>query len=254
MFRRLTPVVAIAVAMGACGGGGGTAGEAELTVFAAASLEPLLDEWRPAIEDQINADVRLSFASSSVLARQVVEGAPADVLITADRSSMRVAAQAEAVRDLTIVARNRLIIVVAPSNPRRINSLRDLTQRELHVVLCDPAVPCGRLTARLLSDAGVSLEPSSLEENVSAAVGKVVFGQADATVAYASDVRSRPGRVEGVDIPEADDQELEAVYVAAVVTETNRRGAAERFIEFMTSSQGRSRLQRAGFLVPGGQA
>lgn len=253
MVRRLAPMVAFALAVGACGGGGETSSGGGLTVFAASSLAPLLDEWRPSIEERINADVQFSFASSSVLARQVAEGAPADVLITADRLSMDVAAQAEAVRDLTIVARNRLLIVVPHSNPRRIDSLRDLSQRELDVVLCDPAVPCGRLTAQLLSDAGVSLEPSSLEENVSAAVGKVEFGQADATVAYVSDVRSRPGRVTGVDIPEAHERELEAVYVAAVVTGARRASAAERFIELMTSSEARSRLQRFGFLTPGGR-
>ena len=246
---RLASLAVATLAFNACGAGADGASERELTVFAAASMQPVLTDWLPDIETEIDMDVNLSFAASSVVARQVVEGAPADVLITADRASMATAAAARVVGERMIVARNRLTMVVAPSNPRRLNSLRDLSQRELRVVLCDPDAPCGRLTDLLLEKVGVSLEPSSYEENASAAVGKVVFGQADATLAYHSDVRSRPGQVDGVEIPEADDPNLEAVYPAAVVRSSPNRAGAQKFIELLKSPAGATRLERAGFLA-----
>ena len=249
---HLAVLAAAVLALAACAAGVEQSGHDELTVFAASSLEPVLTDWRPEIEARIGVDVQFSFAASSVLARQVAEGAPADVLITADRTSMQVAAQAGAVGDRAIVARNRLTIVVPSSNPRRLNSLRDLAQRDLRLVLCDPDVPCGRLTARLLSEAGVTVEPVSLEESASAAVGKVVFGQADATVAYNSDVQSRPGKIDGIDVPEVHDRDLEAVYPAAVLTEAEDRAEAHKFIRLLVSEEGAERLKRAGFLGAGG--
>ena len=248
---RLASLAVATLAFGACGAGADDVSERKLTVFAASSMQPVLTDWLPDIETEIEMDVKFSFAASSVVARQVVEGAPADVLITADRASMAVAASAQVVGERAVVARNRLTMVVPPSNPRRLNSLRDLSQTELRVVLCDPDVPCGRLTDLLLEKAGVHLEPSSYEEHASAAVGKVVFGQADVTVAYHSDVQSRPGQVDGIEIPEADDPNLEAEYPAAVVRSSPDRAGAQKFIDLLKSPAGATRLERAGFLAAG---
>ena len=192
----------------------------------------------------------MSFGSSPLVARQVVEGAPADVLITADRQSMQIAAAAGAVGERRIVARNRLALVVRAANPSRVDALRDLGGTDLKVVLCDPAVPCGRLAAELLDRAGVSVQPDSLEENVSAAVGKVALGEADATIAYASDVARARRDIEQVPLPEAADRELEAVYPAAVVKRADQRGAAEAFIELLSSPMGTEVFERSGFLAP----
>lgn len=221
---------------------------AALQVFAASSLEPVLSEWTADLEDEMGAELNISFGASNVVARQVVEGAPADVLITADRRTMQIAAEAGVVGQRTVVARNRLALVVEPANPERIGSLRDLGRPGLKVVLCDPAVPCGRLAAELLAEAEVPLSPASLEENVGAAVGKVALGEADATIAYGSDVQSAEGRVEEVDVPEAESSEVTAVYPAAVVKGTPRQALAERLIRYMASDEGQRVFARAGFL------
>lgn len=243
----LVAVLAGVALASACGGGDA---RPELQVFAASSLERVLTAWGLEIEEQLGVGLQLSFASSTVVARQVVEGAPADVLITADRRSIQVAADAGVVGKRTPIARNRLALVVRASNPSRIRGVRDLQRTDVQVVLCDPEVPCGRLAAALLLKVGVSVQPVSLEENVSAAVGKVALGEGDATLAYASDLRSGRKDVEEVDLPEAEDPELEAVYPAAVVGRTGQRAAAEAFIDLLTSASGRSELVRAGFLAP----
>ena len=219
-------------------------------MFAASSLERLLTEWSSDIERQLGVDVQFSFGSSPVVTRQVIEGAPADVLITADRSTMQVAADVDAVGERTPVARNRLALAVRAANPMRVRSVTDLRRTDLKVVLCDPEVPCGRLAAALLEKAGVSVQPVSLEENVSAALGKVALGEADATIVYESDVHQRRAGVETVALPEARDRELEAVYPAAVVTGAKQRASAEAFIELLASPEGTEVFRRAGFLAP----
>lgn len=231
----------------ACGRGGG---RPDLHVFAASSLEQVLTQWAPEIEERLGFQLRLSFAASPVVVRQVIEGAPADVLITADRRSMQVAADAGVVGERVPIARNRLALVVQESNPSRIRSVEDLRRTDVQVVLCDPEVPCGRLAAGLLDKVGVSVEPVSLEENVSAAIGKVALGEADATIAYVSDLRSGRTDIEGVEVPEAAERELEAVYPAAVVRATTQRAAAEALIELLVSDRGRAEFRRAGFLEP----
>ncbi|HUR49525.1 MAG TPA: molybdate ABC transporter substrate-binding protein [Acidimicrobiales bacterium] len=248
-MRRAASVAALfsLLLVAACGGGGE---RPELDVFAASSLEPVLSRWAPEIEERLGVELSLSFASSTVVARQVVEGAPADVLITADRRSMQIAADAGVVDDRRPVARNRLALVVRASNPVRIRSVRDLQRSDVKLVLCDPDVPCGRLAANLIERVGLSVRPVSFEENVSAAIGKVALGEADATIAYASDLRAGRADIEGVAMPEADDPELEAVYPAAVVRRTTHRAAAESLIELLTSSRGRAVFGRAGFLAP----
>lgn len=219
-------------------------------MFAASSLERVLTGWAPEIEQKLGVRLSMSFASSPVVARQVVEGAPADVLITADRQSMQIAAAEGAVGVRTIVARNRLALVVRATNPSRIDSARDLGRTDLKVVLCDPDVPCGRLASALLERIGVSVEPDSLEENVSAAVGKVALGEADATVAYGSDVVGPRRGIEQVPLPEAAERGLEAVYPAAVVKRARQRAAAESFIDLLASPAGAELFVRSGFLAP----
>lgn len=219
-------------------------------MLAASSLERVLTAWAPEIEVKLGVRLAMSFAASSVIARQVVEGAPADVLITADRRSMEVAAAAGVVGRRTIVARNRLALVVRRTNPARISSVRDLARRDIKVVLCDPDVPCGRLASALLEKLGLRVHPHSLEENVSAAVGKVALGEADAAIAYQSDVTGSRRDIDGVPVPEAADPEFEAVYPAAVVQHSGQRAAAGALIEFLVSPAAQKVLARAGFVQP----
>ena len=248
MPRLAVVAVCLIGALGACGSA--DPGSPQLQVFAASSLERVLSGWAPEIEEKLGVRLALSFASSAVLARQVVEGAPADVLITADRRSMQVAADAGAVGQRTVVARNRLALVVRASNPSAIKSVRDLAQTDLKVVLCDPDVPCGRLASDLLADLGVAVAPESLEESVSAAVGKVALGEADATIAYNSDVVGSRRDIEQVPLPEAARPEFEAVYPAAIVDRAQRRAAARAFVDLLASPAGAAVFTRAGFVEP----
>lgn len=236
--------VLVALALASCGGGDG---DAQLTVLAASSLTEAMTEIGAAFEVAQDVEVTFSFGGSSSLVEQANQGAPVDVVVTADPSNM---ARVDDAVEGTDVARNRLAIIVEPDNPKGITGLADLARDDVVLVLCAPEVPCGRLGALALEKAGVEAEPASLEENAKGVVSKVTLGEADAGIAYVTDVAAAGDDATGVDIDIADDPALEAVYSMAVLGRSEHAALAADFIAFVAGAEGRRVLVEHGFLVP----
>lgn len=251
---QLAIAVLIAASVG-CGGddagrpvGGGPSGP--ITVLAASSLTDAFDALAAAFEDRYpEAAVVVSYAASSELATQVIEGAPADVYASADQANMDRVVEAEALAGEPVAfATNRLQIIVESGNPLGISSLDDLARPDVLFVTTAPEVPIGRYTVEVLDAAGVSVTPRSYEENVRAVVGKVMLGEADAGIVYATDVRAAGDRAAGVDIP--DDVNVLAPYPIAVTSSSANAVTAEAFVEFVTSDAGLELLGEYGFGAP----
>ena len=190
---RAALVVAALVLLAACS----PDDDETLTVFAAASLTDAFTAIGDRFEDEHpDIDVVFSFAGSQQLVAQVAEGADADVVATADQESMRAL-------DLrsTVFATNSLAIFVEPGNPLRIEALGDLARDDVTLVLAAPEVPAGRYAAAALEAAGVEATPKSFEENVKAVVTRVALGEADAGIAYVSDLLVAADDVESISIP-----------------------------------------------------
>lgn len=162
--------------------------ERTVTVFAAASLQKAFTAEAKAFERaHPGTRVVLSFAGSQSLVAQLQQGAPADVLATADTAT--IATVSARLRGAPVVfAHNRLALVTAPGDPQHLASLADLARPGLKVVLADPAVPVGKAAATALARAGVSVHPVSLEDAVTGVVTKVRLGEADAGIAYVTDL------------------------------------------------------------------
>ena len=252
--RVLVAAVLLGAAVGACGTDGGAVApdaRTELVVFAAASLTEAFE----ALGDAFAATdggipVVLNLAGSQTLAAQLVEGAPADVFAAADAVRMGVVAEAGLLAaPAEPFATNRLAIVVEPGNPRGVTGPAGLARGELVVVLPAEEVPAGRYARQLLAAAGVTVAPASLEPDVRAAVAKVALGEADATIAYASDVANADGRVDGVAIP--GDVNVTATYPIAVLADAPAGvDAAAGFVAFVRSEAGRAILAAHGFGAP----
>lgn len=223
----------------------------ELQVFAAASLTEAFTELGEAFEaEHPDVEVTFSFGASSALATQIDQGAPADVFVSADEASMERVTAAGSALDPRAIARNRLAIIVERGNPKGITDLDDLAEAGVVLVLCAPEVPCGRLAAAALQQAGVTARPSSLEENVKAVVSKVTLGEADAGIVYVTDLRAAGDEAEGVAIDIADAPTLEAVYPMAITTRATRADAAKAWSELVLSDDGQETLAELGFLSP----
>lgn len=224
-----------------------------LTVFAAASLSGPFDQIGAAFESaNPGTEVVFSYAGSSDLVSQLEGGAPADVLATADESTMQQASDKGLVAEPTLFATNRLAILVAPDNPLGITGARDLAHPDLQLVVCAPQVPCGAATERTLQAADITITLVSEEPNVTDTAGKVTSGQADAALVYTTDVAKAETAGTGMGIPLGIDQTPNRYPIA--VTDAARTGdradLAELFVAYVTAADGQAVLEKAGFGKP----
>ncbi len=220
-----------------------------LTVFAAASLtEALTDDRTKLAAVNPGLSLTFSFAGSQQLVAQIESGAPADVVATADETSMGRLVAANLVDTPQAFATNLLEIAVAPGNPKGVRGLSDLSRPDLRVVLEDPSVPAGKYGRQALDRQATRVNPVSLELDVKSELAKVETGEADAGIVYVTDIRSAGGKVSGVPIPA--DQNVIATYPVAVVRATARRGLAQAFVEQLFGGTGRQALLARGFLAP----
>jgi molybdate transport system substrate-binding protein len=249
MNSRLTtvPALVLVLPLAACGGDE-SASEAggELTVLAAASLTDVYEDLAEQFESENDVDVTFSFGSSTDLAAQAADGAPGDVLATADETSMHVAEDADVTGEVTTFATNVMVIVTPPDNPAEIESLDDL--RGATWVRCADEVPCGRVALGVLEDNGITTEPASLEDDVRATLDKVVSGEADAGLVYESDAVAAGDDVATVEIPGAEEQ-LTSYYVTTLA-QTGDADLAQAWVALVTSDEGQQALTDAGFTLP----
>ena len=224
--------------------------EKTLTVFAAASLRKAFSEiGERFMTDNPGTDVEISFAGSADLATQLTQGAPADVVATADTKNMdRVAAAGLLAGTAVNFATNMLTIVVAPGNPKTVTSFRDLTQPGLSVVVCAPQVPCGTATQKVEKAIGVTLNPASEESQVTDVLGKVLTGQADAGVVYVTDAQSAGDKVTAIAFPEAAG--AVNTYPIGILSQSQDPGLARKYVDLVTGAAGQKILAAAGFAEP----
>ena len=218
------------------------AGPQQVVVSAAASLTEAFDELERTYEDDNpDVDIVLNLGGSQILAGQIVDGAPADLFASANPQSVRLVADAGLGQgDPIVLATNRLVIVVPAGNPQGVASLGDLV--ELDVVLGAEEVPVGAYAQEALDAAGVTLQPVSLEPDTRAVVSRVVQGDADAAIAYATDVVALDA-VEGIELPA--DVQPELTYQVLLLTD-----GAGGFLEFLASTEAQQILRRFGFSGP----
>lgn len=230
-------------------GTGGPDDGGEIVVLAAASLTDAFTVLAERFEAvQPGTRVTLGFGGSQQLARQILDGAPADVFASADEVQMRALVDAGRIDGgPRAFASNHLVIAVAPGNPRDVVGLADLARPELTVVLAAPEVPAGRYAREALERAGVAIRPSSLETDVRGVLAKVTLDEADAGIVYVSDVTGRED-VTGVAVDATAD--VPATYPIAVLDDAPDPASAAAFVDLVLSELGRRVLADAGFGAP----
>jgi molybdate transport system substrate-binding protein len=220
-----------------------------LTVFAAASLTEAFNDAKTKLQTaHTGLSITYSFAGSQVLVTQVKNGAPADVIATADMATMQTLVAAGLVDTPTTFARNKLEIVVAPGNPKHVTGLTDFARSDLKVILEDPSVPAGKYGRQALQAQGITAHPVSLPLDVKSELLAVEQGNADVGIVYVTDVSSAASAVTAVPIP--DSQNVIATYPIAVVKATTNIAAAQAFVDDAVGGTGQQALLARGFLAP----
>ena len=226
-----------------------------ITVSAAISLSGALEEVAAAYTVAGGGEVRFNFAASNVLARQIVNGAPADVFISADEAQMDYA-QTEGAIDVASRVRllgNRLAVVVPSGSGVTWSDAKPLAGHDVkRVAIGDPAaVPAGVYAKQYLQRIGL-WEPLQAKllplSNVRAALAAVESGGADAGLVYESDARST-SRVRIVFVVEGPDAPR-VVYPAAITARSRDRARAARFLDYLKSPAAHAIFARHGFSAP----
>lgn len=221
-----------------------------LTILASTQLKPAFDQ----LETQFAAanpgvSATATYQGSQALATAVQAGAQGDLFATdADPIAALAAAGAVATATVQTFARNELEIVVPAGNPKGIQGLQDLANPGMSVVLADPSLPAGKDAVTALALAGVKLTPKASVSSVAQLITAVLSGNADAGIAFRSDVVAGGSGVTGVALPAGNPQET---YRIGVLHNAANAAGASAFVEFVRSQRGRAILAAAGF-VPAG--
>lgn len=258
VLRSLAALCLLAVAFALAVSGNARAAEAPLTVFAAASLKESLDEAAAAYGAATGQAVRVSYAASSALARQIAQGAPADVFVSADLEWMD-ALQAKGLVDTaprSELLGNRLVLIAPaasgakPLALRKGQDLRPLFGRRGRIALgMVDSVPAGKYAKAAFESLGMwsALEPRVAGvENVRAALMLVARGEAPLGVVYGSDAKAEP-RVRVLATFPADSHP-EIVYPVARVA-ASRHPQAAAFVDWLQQPAARAIFARHGFLL-----
>ena len=231
---------------GASGGAGKATGK--VTVLAAASLQKAFEEIEKTVEkDNPGLDVTFDFQGSQDLVASLAGGDSADVLATANNSTMKTAAEQKLVGDQTEFATNVLTLIVPKGNPKKITGL-DSSLDGANLVICAPEVPCGEATQKLSSALGVTLNPASEEQKVTDVRGKVESGEADAGIVYTTDAAAAKDKADKIDIPDGG---VVNHYPIAQTAEPENPAGARVFIDAVTGKTGQEILAKHGFGKPG---
>ena len=177
-------------------------------------------------------------------------GDSADVLATANNSTMKTAADQKLVGSQTEFATNVLTLIVPKGNPKKITGL-DSSLDGANLVICAPEVPCGEATKKLAEAQGITLKPVSEEQKVTDVRGKVESGEADAGIVYTTDAAAAKDKADKIDIPDGG---VVNHYPIAQTAEPENPAGAQVFIDAVTGKAGQEILAKHGFGKPGSTA
>ena len=230
-----------------------TAITGEVTVFAAASLQDAFQELATSFEAaHAGVHITFDFQGSQDLVTALDGGSPADVLATANNSTMTDAANKGLVGEQTEFATNVLTLIVPAGNPAGVTGINDGSLDNADLVICAPEVPCGEATAKLADELGVTLNPVSEEQKVTDVRGKVESGEAQAGIVYTTDAAKSGSKVEPIALPA---NSVINHYPIALTKSAGNPQAAQAFIDYVLSPEGQKVLQDTyGFGAPGGSA
>lgn len=227
---------------------------AEVMVFAAASLTDSLKQVAAAYEKKSGDKITFNLGASSTLARQIEEGAPADIFFSADEARMDGLEKKGLIDTATRKSRlgNSLVVVVAADSTLQINSASDLTNASIKkIALADPkAVPAGVYARAWLEKQQLwpAIEPKVVPtENVRGALAAVESENVEAGVVYKTDADiSRKVKV-AYKVPARDVPVIS--YPMALVKESKQPEAAKKFLNYLDSKEAGDIFKKFGFIL-----
>ncbi len=234
---------------------GSSVSAVELMVHAAASLTEAMREIGDAYQKETGTVIRCNFGASSILARQIEEGAPADLFLSADEAKMEALEQ----KGLLIPGTRRRflsnsLVIIVPADVSAVpTSASDLAQpRYKKLALAEPqTVPAGIYAREYLENLGLwdALKEKVVPtENVRGALAAVESGNVDAGIVYKTDsILSRKIKV-AIEVPAAEGPKI--TYPLAVVKSSKEPERSRKFAEYLAGPVARRVFEKFGFTFP----
>jgi len=265
VFKLLIGTLLISLAAAGCGGGSpstppvSAAPPTELTISAAVSLKDALAEIKTRYE-QKNPRIKLVYnlGASGTLQKQIEQGAPADLFISAAPKQMN---ELEAKNLLNKASRknlveNKLVLIVPQNSTLKIEKFEDLTQPAIaKIAIGEPAVvPAGQYAQQVLQKLGL-WEPvkgkAVLAKDVRTVLTYVETGNVEAGIVYKTDAASSQKVKVAATAPEGSHAPI--LYPAAVLAGTKQPKAAEEFLAYLSGPEAAQILSKHGFTPLGGK-
>ena len=232
----------------------------ELTVFTAASLTGAFTEIGQMYKNETNIIAVYNFDGSQVLRTQIENGAYADIFVSANTKQMNLMKNEGLMNNssITVFTRNKPVIIVPKDNPAKIQNISDLAKPGIKIVIGTKDVPIGdytrKILAKLANDSAygpgfrklVMANVVSNETNVNYVTSKVALGEADAGVAYVSDItKDLSSKITKIEIP--DKYNVIATYPMGILKQSKYPAQAQEFINLVKSDKGNAVLEKYGF-------
>ena len=226
----------------------------EILVAAAASLEYAYeDELIPMFEEQ-NPDITVSgtYDSSGKLQTQIEEGMEADVFMSAATKQMDALTEEGMIEEdsVTDLLENKIVLITSADSQLELSSFEDITKADT-IVIGDPAsVPVGQYSEEALTNLGLwdqVLAKASLGTNVTEVLNWVAEGSAQAGIVYATDAATTDKVKVVAEAPE-DSLAEPAIYPVGIVSASENKEAAEKFVEFLKSDEAIQIFEDYGFI------
>ena len=235
---------------------------APVVVFVPGAMAAVVKQLSTAFAAQGRGSVSFEVGHTPVQREQLAKGAGPDVWIAASAADMDAAARAGLVDKAGVrqLARTKLVVILAPGNPRGLKALAELAKPGVKLLAGAENIPIGMATAKTLDKlegsvgagyrAAVEANVVSRELGVAPIVSKVSMGEADAGIVFITDVTPDAVAKGVTTLAIADDDNtVVPLSIAPVAAGRNKSGGAA-FIEFMTTGAGWDVLAKVGFLAP----
>jgi molybdate transport system substrate-binding protein len=231
--------------------GGSARQPGPVALFAAASTKEAVEQAAKDFRGETGIPVEVSLGPSSGLAKQIEQGAPADLFLSADQASADYLAARQLVSERRDLLTNRLVVVVPADSEIGVTELRDLTgPRIQRLALAEPKVPAGEYARQALRKAGVwdQVEGRVVGGiDVRAALQFVARGEADAGLVYRTDALGDSRVRAAVQVDPGLHDPIR--YPLVLLRREPMKEGARRFYDYLGSEKSAGVFERAGFGV-----
>ena len=228
----------------------------QLTVSAAASLKNVMEEIQPIYEQKHpGTEIIYNFASSGSLQRQIEQGAPVDIFISAAKSKMEELEQQELllIETRQDLLKNQIVLITSIANNKnqlKLENFQDLTTQKIdRIALGEPAsVPAGKYAQEVLTSFEIAdrvNEQAVYGKDVRQVVNYVATGNVDAGIVYRTDAQVADNVEIAAIAPETSHSPV--IYPIAVIKESDHPEAATELIDFLTTTEAQAVFEEYGF-------